>query len=159
MNWGGDNIDQQSQYPVKHAERNWKFAKHAQRYMSKYFGKNLEDINYSNLCCFRTPDTSYLSSKDWELSLPLFKEYVEYINPPWLIMFGNADRFQQGQFQVERTFTLYDERYRNHKNVQLGTLFNNYPMGRVYHSNAWISAYTDEQLWMQMYPALSKMIS
>ncbi len=44
----------------------------------------------TNFCFFRSPKESDISSRDLELSLPLFLKYVEYIKPSMLITFSGS---------------------------------------------------------------------
>ena len=70
--------------------KNYKFIKSNSTFLINYLHIDLEklDFNYSNLCFFRTPKENNLTSGDYALSIPLFKEYVKFINPPWIFSFG-----------------------------------------------------------------------
>ena len=89
LNWGGDDKNTQTQYPVAEKERNWNFMNNSIRYFKEYLNIiDIGEVNYSNLCFFRSPKVKFLTQKDWELSLPLFRKYVEYINPSWTVLLG-----------------------------------------------------------------------
>jgi len=62
-------------------------------FLQKYFAidTSMPDFNYTNLCFFRTPSIKYLSAKDYKLSLPLFEEYVAYVQPPYLLSIGTGN--------------------------------------------------------------------
>ncbi|RRO21418.1 hypothetical protein [Flavobacteriaceae bacterium 14752] len=91
LNWGGKNHNTQDKMPKKNYLRKFKLAKHANKYLKKYFLVEIDNINYTNLCFFRTPSTKHLTHKDWELSFPLFKEFIEFIQPPFCIMLGKPN--------------------------------------------------------------------
>ena len=153
LNWGGRDINQQTVYPTKKRDegRDWPFAKHAQVYLNNHFGENIEDLNYSNLCFFRTPDTSFLKAEDWRLAIPLFKEYVDYINPPWIIMLGNPDRLKRGNLILTNEFSVEDTTYKKSVWAGTGILFEKYKFAYVPHSAAWCSSETHNALWKKMY--------
>lgn len=93
INWGVDNKHQhkrQSKMEIDEEIKNYKFIKNSSDFLINYLQINLEilDFNYSNLCFFRTPKENNLTFADYELSIPLFKEYVKFINPPWIFSFG-----------------------------------------------------------------------
>jgi hypothetical protein len=47
--------------------------------------KSINEINYTNLCFFRSKKIRDLQVQDWENSAGLFKLLIEYIDPPWII--------------------------------------------------------------------------
>ncbi len=91
LNWGGDGeYESQTKMPTATAINDNpganKFIYTLLPNLRKYFNLNsISEINYSNLCFFRSPKISDLKNEDWELSLPLFIEFCEFINPPWII--------------------------------------------------------------------------
>lgn len=93
INWGVDNHYQhqrQSKMELDEEIKNYKFIKRSSPFLQNYLHIDLEklDFNYSNLCFFRTPKENNLTFNDYALSIPLFKEYVKFINPPWIFSFG-----------------------------------------------------------------------
>jgi hypothetical protein len=162
LNWGGRDIKQQTAYPKKEKDdkekRDWSFAKHARKYFNQYFNKRIEDLNYSNLCFFRTPKAGYLKAKDWKLAIPLFEEYVEHINPPWLVMLGNPDRLKREYLTLNNEFSVYDETYKKEVWAGTGILFKKYPFAYVPHSAAWCSKDTHPKLWVKMHQELCKLV-
>ncbi|MBI2279321.1 MAG: hypothetical protein HYU68_01310 [Bacteroidetes bacterium] len=69
------------------------FIQRSKQFLEKDWGLNISSINfnYTNLCFFRTPTAKYLSSDDYKLSLSLFKKYIHFINPPWLLSIGSTN--------------------------------------------------------------------
>jgi len=92
INWGGDNIQPQTQMPTGENIVNYTFIKQSRKYLEQ-LGLNFSDINfnYTNLCFFRTPKANLLEKDDFRLSIPLFEKYVRYINPPWLLSIGGKN--------------------------------------------------------------------
>jgi len=93
LNWGDISKGKQTCYPKADKDRNWRFLKSSEQYFIQYLGINLSKlahVNYTNLCFFRTKKLSHLTETDWEISLPLFQEYVNYINPPRILILGTS---------------------------------------------------------------------
>ena len=75
------------------------------------------NFNYSNLCFFRSKKVNELLPDYFKKSLPLFKMYVSYIHPPWLLALGTTiykelskcDDFKEAGYlpQDKRAFKLY----------------------------------------------------
>ena len=96
LNWGVSNDpnyeghNAQETYPETIDTNTWKFKSHLNSYLIKNFGCSFYEVNYDNPCFFRTTNKRPLSYQDWRYALPLFRNYVEYINPPYLIMLGRT---------------------------------------------------------------------
>ncbi len=89
LNWGDASKEAQTKYPVLEKERNWHFMRGSLPYFKNYLGiESVSEVNYSNLCFLRTANIAELTYDNWKQALPLFKEYVEYIKPSWLLMLG-----------------------------------------------------------------------
>ncbi|MDG1573317.1 uracil-DNA glycosylase family protein [Robiginitalea sp. M366] len=150
LNWGGDDIDTQSEYPRSDkANRNWNFMSTSRKYFTKYLNiENENELNYSNLCFFRTPTTKPLTDKDWSLSLPLFEKYVDYIKPRVAILMGTT-----GVNVLMRHEALVNlERFEKSTNgrrsfAYRGRLFNRYKFYCVPHPQSRINSKVREQLW------------
>jgi len=93
INWGGENISAQTKMPDGTGISKYHFIKQSRQFLEKNWGLDISSINfnYTNLCFFRTPKERYLSPDDYELSLPLFKEYISYIKPPWILSIGGKN--------------------------------------------------------------------
>jgi hypothetical protein len=150
LNWGGDNIDQQSVYPPKKKERNWKFVAQSRPYFKEYFNAEIEDLNYSNLCFFRSPDMNRFVPTDWDLAIPLFEGYVEYVKPSWALMLGKPPS------QLKKHITDYKRHHvinsNNGRRVfsYTGILFGKYPFGSVPHTEAHISSDSRHKIWSKV---------
>lgn len=159
LNWGGKEHKAQTVHPSEDYERDWKLAKHANHYLDKHFNTGLSQLNYSNLCFFRTPTAKYLSYQDWQLSIPLFQEYVEFINPPWAIMMGNPKILNEKQFTNRKRLEFKAPNANRRSFAYVGLLFGKYPFGAVPHSAARCSPETHTNLWAQMEVELKNIIS
>jgi hypothetical protein len=93
INWGGENVRPQTNIPDGSDISKYHFIKQSRQFLEENWGLDISSINfnYTNLCFFRTPKESYLSPDDYELSLPLFKEYIGYIKPPWILSIGGKN--------------------------------------------------------------------
>lgn len=161
LNWGGNDINQQTTYPTKQREkgRNWPFAKHADHYLKKYFECTINEVNYSNLCFFRTPNAKYLSYQDWQLSIKLFEKYIDFISPPWTIMMGDPKILNEKQFTNRKRWEYRAPNATRRSFAYVGLLFGKYPFGAVPHSAARCSPETHNALWAQMEVELEKLMS
>lgn len=89
LNWGDVSKGVQTEYPVLEKERNWPFMRNSKPFFKNYLGiDSISEVNYSNLCFLRTTNIAQLTDDNWKAALPLFKRYVEYIQPSWLLMLG-----------------------------------------------------------------------
>jgi hypothetical protein len=159
LNWGGKDHKAQTVHPTEDYIRDWPLAKHANHYLDKHFDIGLSQLNYSNLCFFRTPTAKYLSYQDWQLSIPLFQEYVEYISPPWAIMLGSPEILSESQFTQRKRFEFKAANVKRRSFAYVGLLFGKYPFGAVPHSSARCSPETHSNLWSQMEVELKNIIS
>ncbi len=104
LNWGGggeQDVDPetgnffvytpQTQMPDGSDIEDYRFISQSLSLFNEHLGINtLSEINYTNLCFFRTPTIADLEEEDWNLSRPLFLSFVEFVAPPWLLMLGTS---------------------------------------------------------------------
>ncbi|RYC51858.1 hypothetical protein [Flagellimonas olearia] len=147
LNWGGNNIGQQTTYPEKHRKRDWQFISHSRKYFREYLNSEIEDLNYSNFCFFRTPKAHQLENTDWELAYPLFKEYVDFINPPWTLMLGKSNYALSQHISSKQEFSVWDDVNKKTVYGYTGILFSKYPLGAVPHPQARISSDARNEIW------------
>ena len=92
INWGGKDkfYPISDDVPTGEDIKEYPFIKRCKGYLQKYLEVDLEKINfnYSNFCFFRSPKVSDLSNNDFSLCKPILKEYINYINPPWILSLG-----------------------------------------------------------------------
>src|SRR3989304_2660006 len=92
LNWGarnGQKYSRQEKMPDD-STKDWPYANRMRGYVSKHLNSRVEELNYTNLCFFRSKSIEDLSPLDWELSKSLFSEFVEYVRPPWMLMTGTS---------------------------------------------------------------------
>ena len=153
LNWGGKSHHAQ-EHMHSNYDRNFRLAKHADKYLNKYFKLKLEDLNYSNLCFFRTPKSNLLKKKDWELSLPLFKEYVEFIEPPRSIMFGKPNYLLREN--IKNFDRLEFNQSKKRAFAYTGLLFDKYPFASVPHPSSTVTNEGRDFLWSEIQKYLNK---
>lgn len=94
LNWGGKETDPQLAIPDGSDIENYNFIVRSKPFLEKYLQvKNVTEINYSNICFFRSPSISHLTECDIKLSEPLFYKYLNYIKPPWTVVLSNNITF------------------------------------------------------------------
>ena len=153
LNWGGSNHDPQAEYPLEEKEHSWNFMNNSRRYFSQYLEiDSINQVNYSNLCFFRSPKIHYLTQDDWQRSIPLFEEYVNFIDPPWTLMLGSAALSHLGDAGPWKLVKKISERS-NSKTVHgyQGILFEKYPLIIVPHPQARISTKARDAIWEQLF--------
>lgn len=135
INWGGDDDYKfQTEYPEDDKERDYVFLKKDPLLLSEHIV--IEEINYCNVCFFRTPKESYLIDEDWKHSIPLFEEYVNYIKPSYIIILGktpihklwkysNLDKYEENSIGINPMPKVYKAK-----------LFGKYDLYGLPHPNA-----------------------
>lgn len=157
LNWGaikGVKFKPQTTMPDGKDIVEYKFVKQAKPYFEKYM--ETEDpttLNYSNLCFFRTPDLSYLAPEDWDLSISLFEDYVDYIKPSFILMLGSSG------MNTLRNHKLISEEIVISSNEQgkaaygyRGKLFEKYSFYCLPHPRSQIYSGQRNDLWRQVFP-------
>ena len=149
LNWGGDYKNPQSAYPKKEKDRNWPFISHSRNYFRTYFNAEIEDLNYSNLCFFRSPNMKHFVKSDWNLGIPLFSEYVHFVKPSWALMLGSPPPALKQAIYLQDLKEIELRDTKSNKNVTgyTGTLFGKFPFGSVPHPQARISKEARHAIW------------
>jgi hypothetical protein len=105
INWGGgssaDNISYESkltmptieEFKVDYKEGYYPFLNRSQNLIKNYLKISVEEaeFNYTNLCLFRSPNISSLTSADFKEGIPLLKDFVGWIQPPSILSLGNSN--------------------------------------------------------------------
>lgn len=160
LNWGGGGKNDMNSYTPQDLNKlsesrpnDYRFIISLFPFLQEYEKLNsINDINYSNLCFFRSPKVSDLSPHDWELSGKLFESYINYIQPPWILFTSigrkpisilrnqdDIDIKEQKDFnQGNKTFTAYKGLYRQ--------LFKLFTVPYPYQAGG-ISDNTRRQIW------------
>lgn len=153
LNWGGDDKDAQTVYPPEKRERKWNFMGSSKKYFKSYLNiEAIDDINYSNLCFFRSSNLKPLVAADWKASLPLFQKYVAFIEPEWTVMLGNTGvKILQDNALLTDLVKVKFERKRGLSYGYKAKLFGKYPLYCVPHPQAQISSEVRKGLWEKMF--------
>jgi hypothetical protein len=151
LNWGGSNINRQTEYPKKDKKREWRFIKNVRPYIKEYFNKEIENLNYSNLCFFRTPKANQIVKQDWDKAIYLFSKYTHFVKPKWTLMLGNPPKQLKSSNYLSNLelIKIIDSSKENVKVVKgyTGMLFGKYPFGCVPHPQARISIQARKEIW------------
>ncbi len=102
LNWGGKGkfVPQRLEDYNKLGQdiHEYKFIKGINQRLKYYMSIDaLVNTNYTNLSFLRSPNIRWLDN-DWEVTLPLLKEYINYINPPW-ILFASISKVYESKFK------------------------------------------------------------
>jgi hypothetical protein len=152
INWGADdNHEPQSEMPDGKDIPTYRFINRSKDLLHKHLNVSLEPVNfnYSNLCFFRSPAENDLKIEDYRLSLPLLKEYVEYIQPPWILSLGSSNVQKLSYFGLLTDLqTFYDSqgKFSGNKARLWGYHFYSVP-----HPNAREKSYFREEIWKKCF--------
>jgi hypothetical protein len=139
INWGGDdNYFFQTEYPKDDKPRDYVFLKKDPLLLSDHIV--IEKINYCNVCFFRTPKESYLVDEDWENSIPLFEEYVQYISPNYIIVLGKLPIHKLWKYSNLEEYKEESLGVKPMPRVYTAKLFGKYDLYGLPHPNAHISS-------------------
>lgn len=152
LNWGVAKNYQhkpQQSHPNLIDSGKWAFRNQLDRYLSKHFYTDSNDINYSNLCFFRTPKVNDLSVADWHMAIPLFEKYVEYIEPPYAIMLGAPEHLNKEAYSHRERISHLPEGGKRRAFAYTGILFGKYKFVSVPHPQARIARESRDSLWQK----------
>ena len=149
INWGNAAKTEQTAYPKSDKRfKGNKFISSSEKYIREFLKSEVKDLNYSNLCFFRTPFANNLPDEDWKLAIPLFMEYVAYINPPWMLMLGKPNKLSL-HAQVEKVKAM-SRKTNKAAYGYYGSAFGNIPFVSVPHPQAWLSMEVRTELWRKV---------
>lgn len=101
---------------------------------------------------FRSPDIQKLTQKDWELSIPLFQEYVNYINPKWTVLLGKTGvTILNNSSHLDNIQKITVHGKDKKTNGYTANLFGKYPLFCVPHPQARISRESRYKIWNQLF--------
>lgn len=152
INWGGDCISAQTKYPTGENIWNYTFIQQSKELLKRYLAieEGTHDFNYTNLCFFRSPKLTDLSQDDFRISLSLFQEFIEFINPEWVLSFGSTNikiLYKSKHITEVKGFNPeVGKRFRGHSAI----LFNKFPFYSLPHPQAHMSGVAREQLWAKV---------
>lgn len=148
INWGADeNNEAQLVMPDGKDIATYKFIKRSKKYLETYLQLNLDtvDFNYANLCFFRSPGEKDLMNEDYKQSLPLFKQYVEFIKPPWIFSLGESNTKRLQQLGELKSCKEIPDSQSKFKGI-IGNLWG-VPYFSVPHPNARVKAKSRDEIW------------
>ncbi len=151
INWGADgNHPAQTMMPDGRDILDYKFISRSRLLLESYIKIDFVSLNfnYTNLCFFRTPRESLLEDKDYELSLPIFRQLVEYINPPWI--FSLAIRNYQTLSRLKQLHDTKEFKDSSQKVTGIKAQLWEYPFYAVPHPNARVSSKSRQEIWKQV---------
>lgn len=93
INWGGAEKElKQDRMPAGDDVPGYHFMKRSEPFLRRYLKIDPVSLefNYANLCFFRTTDIQGLKTEHFEASLPILKDFVAYIKPPYILSLGNS---------------------------------------------------------------------
>ncbi len=148
INWGADdNHEPQSDMPEGKDILEYRFINRSKKYLENYLKLDFNSINfnYTNLCFFRTKAEKDLSDDDYKSSLPLFKSFVEFINPPWIFSLGTGNYYRLQQFGELKNIKEFPDSENKFKGVT-ATLWG-HKFYAVPHPNAHVKGASRDEIW------------
>lgn len=167
INWGGgngrvgDNYDVQAQMPTRtdfldaYLDGQYRFIKNSRELLNKCLDIDVESdplqFNYTNLCFFRSPDVSHISFSDVEVCLPIIRQLIEFIDPPWILSLGNSNmKYLEGDIKDLKTTSKKGTNQKNQFGYA-GTLWGK-KFYCVPHPNAkWLTKDIRSEIWKSVF--------
>jgi len=89
LNWGGEHNKEyqpQNKYPTDEDVSGYSYIKKLAPFLKEHLNvEDVKNINYSNICFFRSPKVQDLSNNDWDVSKRLISDFVSYVDPSWIL--------------------------------------------------------------------------
>jgi uracil-DNA glycosylase family 4 len=151
INWGvSGNHSPQTQMPTGEDIKTYTFIQRSRKYLEQYFGLQFDppNFNYTNLCFFRTPRQKDLHRKDYEMSLPLFMEFVKYVEPNLILSLGNTNTQILECFKKLTNINKHYDSQRKHYGVKAS--LDVFPYISVPHPNAHVLTQSREEIWQKI---------
>ena len=91
IHWGGSSYTGfQTEYPSE-KNRNYTFLRNVPGLLKNHFNINsIDEINYTNVCFFRSTHEEKITPRDWRNTINLFDKYVDYVKPSYMIILGRT---------------------------------------------------------------------
>ena len=68
----------------------WQFVSRSRPWLERYLGP-VRELNYFNVCPFRSPKATDLSDRDWQLGIEcFFAEALRFVSPPRTVILGTS---------------------------------------------------------------------
>lgn len=152
LNWGGTKEISQADYPKPTKDRKWNFATHSMKYFIKYLQiTSIDEINYSNLCFFRSKKIEDLEKCDWILSIPILKEYVEFIQPAKVVLLGTTGlRYLKGDTDTSLPQVVVRGKKKTGYGYK-GLLFGKYNFYCLPHPQAKLEKGMRDEIWEKLF--------
>lgn len=148
INWGVSGDHQpQTEMPDGKDIPTYNFIHRSRHFIENYLLLDFDtmNFNYTNLCFFRTPNEIFLRPKDYENSLPLFKQFVEFVKPNWIFSLSNNNSKILSQFGQLTDSTDFFDSEQKHKGVKAKLW--GHPYFSVPHPNARVKAKSRNEIW------------
>ena len=163
LNWGVDRSarhEPQLSEPTASALRDvrtWTFVARSEPFLRHFFAP-LEDLNYLNVCPFRTPDISYLSDRDWRDSVEHFLlDAIDGISPSRVLLLGASGASRLSTLGVTETRLVSVDDNGRAVNAHVGTISGRVakeiPFFALPHPNNKIGAAARQAIWAKSFSA------
>ncbi len=154
INWGVDSNCEHTpqkfnEIPNKEKFMKYKFIDRSKMRLKDYLKLDLDnentDVNYTNLCFFRTPNINHLTNQDFENSLHLFKHFFDFVKPPWIFSLGIKTYEKLKEF--DKLSDIDNESYFGEKCRGVTAKLWNINFYCVPHPNARVSNESRNRIW------------
>jgi hypothetical protein len=148
INWGVSGDHQpQTEMPDGKDIPTYNFIHRSRQFLETYLRMDFDtmNFNYTNLCFFRTPKEVFLRPRDYENSLPLFKQFVEFVKPNWIFSLSNNNSKILSQYGQLTSCTDFYDNEQKHKGVKANLW--GHPYFSVPHPNARVKTKSRNEIW------------
>lgn len=161
LNWGADRHARhtpQLMEPQRGAfaeVQNWNFIRRSDGLLRRYFAP-VQELNYLNVCPFRSPDTSCLTESDWKLAIEeFFLDALDALRPPRVLLLGASGAPQLGRFGLVTTRVVSVDDNGRSVNAHVGTIRGRerrgIPFFALPHPNNKISSGARDAIWAEAF--------
>lgn len=158
LNWGvgkdNEDVEWHYQYPKGDTSDGYIFSKPVLPYLRKYMNiESFNEVNYTNACFFRSEKSNQLNKEDWMLSLPLLKEYLDFIQPPLILLLGTTGgNMLRRMNALKIDWDFIKEPGKNRVFGGKGILFDQHKLVCVPHPQSRNSEIERQKIWEKIVP-------
>jgi hypothetical protein len=161
LNWGVDSSAQHRPQLVEPDASSfatvsgWAFVARSERLLQRYFHP-VRELNYLNVCPFRTPDISYLTDRDWQISIDNFlMDAIDGIRPSRVLLLGASGVSRLARLGAVQTRVVAVDDNGRAVNAHVGTISGRTTKGIPFyalpHPNNKIGGAAREAIWSKAF--------
>ncbi len=161
LNWGDDpsarHLPQKSEPGQSSFStvKSWRFIASSEPFLRRYFHLP-SDLNYFNVCPFRSEKVTDLTDRDWRLAIDeFFLDAIDAVNPPSVLMLGASNVERLTKYNIVNTHMVSVDDNGRSVNAHVGTLrgraLEAVPFFALPHPGNHISTQARQRIWAKAF--------